>query len=245
MKAGVKVDIAYNLCFSVNSNAMKLSSSGQSPDRHQVLIRAYNNTILNSGWRRSKNLKGGSIFVEKNALASVYNNLIVNCKFMTKTPKLNVPDPDNGADHSSIVDYNFYASGSKEAANPNALGVFIPTSYAGYVFDDEDYWHDGRMGTPKIDENSLIATSAGAPDPMFVNYGFNTVALEEDMYNPTWDFHVQAGSPVVNGANGKTPRNAFSGDFAPFFGTTPLITVDGKEYKTPLPSAKYGAFGTN
>jgi len=242
MKAGVKVDIAYNLTFSVNSNGMKLSSSGQSPARHQAMIKAYNNTIVNSGWRRTKNLKGGSIFLEKGALAYVYNNLILNSKFMTKTPKLNQPDPDNGADHNSFVGHNFYASGTQQAVVPVTFGVSIPTAFAGYTFDDEDYWHDGRNDTPKIDETSLVATAPGSPNPNFVNFP-NTVALEEDMYDPSWDFHVQAGSPVLVGANGKTPRSTFTGDFAPYFGAVGL-TIDGKEYKSPAPSARYGAFGT-
>lgn len=246
MKAGVQVDIAYNLTFSVNSNALKLSSSGQGPTRHQAMIRAYNNTIVNSGWRRTKNLKGGSIFVEKGALASVYNNLIVNSKLMTKTPKFNVPNPDNGADHNSIIDYNFYASGSQTLTNTNLQtieGVTILTAYEGYTRDDSDYWHDGRNGTPIVDGNSLVAIAAGTPNPNFVNFGFNSVPLDSDTYNSSWDFHVQAGSPVLAGANGKTPRNNFSGDYAPYFGTTGL-TVGGKEYKTPAPSAFYGAFGT-
>ncbi|MCL2502552.1 MAG: hypothetical protein FWE99_05410, partial [Bacteroidales bacterium] len=70
----------------------------------------------------------------------------------------------------------------------------------------------------------------------------NGVPLGEDMFNPSWDFHVHAGSPVLVGANGKTPRNTFSGDFAPYFGSTGLV-IDGKEYKTPAPAARYGAFG--
>ena len=243
MKAGVQVDIAYNLTFAVNSNALKLSSSGESPARRQARIRAFNNTIVNSGWRRMKNTKGGSIFVEKNASASVYNNLIVNSKFMTKTPKWNQPDPSNGAHHSSIIDYNFYASGSQSTANTLDPNLY-PTAFAGYTFPDGDYWHDGRNGTTIVDGNSLVATSAGTPDPNFVNFGFNTVALDRDMYDASWDFRVQAGSPVLVGSGGKQPRNDFSGSFAPFFGATGL-TVGGVEYKTPAPSPRYGAFGTN
>jgi len=249
MKAGVQVDIAYNLTFSVNSNGMKLSSSGQSPDRHQALIRAYNNTIVNSGWRRTKNLKGGSIFLEQGALASVYNNLIVNSKLMSKTPNLENPSPNKGGcDHNSILDYNFYASGSQTLNNTNLRtieGVTILTAFAGYTHNDADYFHDGRLGTPIMDGNSLVATSAGAPEINFVNFGFNTVALDRDMFDYSWDFHVtSASSPVIAGANGKSPRNDFSGVYAPYFGNTPLMVVGGKEYKTPAPSARYGAFGT-
>ena len=253
MKAGVEVDIAYNLTFSVNSNALKLSSSGQGPGREQVVIRAYNNTIVNSGWRRTKNLKGGSIFLEKNALASVYNNLIVNSKLMLKTPSLNNPNPDNGAAWGSVVDYNFYASGSQTMTveELTKLAPSILTAFDGYTFNDPEYWHDwARYETdypsmPLIDKNSLVATSAGSPDPKFVNFPFNTVPLHEDMFNTAWNFHVAADSPVIHGHDGYSPKkDGFTDEsFAPRFGVGKGLTVDGKTYTTPPPSGHYGAFG--
>ena len=251
MKAGVKVDIAFNLCFSVNSNALKLSSSGQGPGRDQALIRAYNNTIVNSGWRRTKNLKGGSIFLEQGALASVYNNLIVNSKLMLKTPSLNNPTFNKGGcDHNSFVGYNFYASGSQQLTNPTLLtidGVTLTTAFAGYTYADEDYWHDWDnypANYPKIDQTSLVATAAGTPNPNFVNFPFNSVPLDRDLFDASWDFHVNAGSPVLVGAEGKEPKSApFTSEFVPYFGTTGLM-IDGKMYTTPAPKAQYGAFGT-
>ena len=246
MKAGVKVDIAFNLTFSVNSNGMKLSSSGQSPERDQAMIRAYNNTIVNSGWRRVKNVKGGSIFLEKGALASVYNNLILNSKMMAKTPKWNNPSPADGADHGSILDYNFYASGTQTMIGHPLLtvdGVTIESAFAGYTMTDNDYWHDGRNGTPALEQNSLIATGLGTPAITFRNFGFNSVPLHSDEYNSNWDFRVtSADSPVLVGANGKAPRNNFGGSYAPYFSGSGL-TIDGQTYRSPAPKAQYGAFG--
>ena len=66
VKSGCKVDVAGNIMFSPNTNGLKLSSSDQSEVRQQALINAYNNTIINSGWRRDGE-KGGSIYVEENA----------------------------------------------------------------------------------------------------------------------------------------------------------------------------------
>jgi len=51
IKAGVKADIAGNIMFSPNTNGLKLSSSGQSETRGQAVANAYNNTIVNAGWR--------------------------------------------------------------------------------------------------------------------------------------------------------------------------------------------------
>jgi hypothetical protein len=241
MKAGTKVDAAYNLIFSPNTNGFKLSSSGQddAAGRGQALIRAYNNTIINSGWRRN-GVKGGSIYVEKGALVSVFNNLMVNCKFMAMTPSFDKPSPTGGADNNSVIDYNFYSSGSQQSTlaqdTPNTL-----TSYMGYVSTQANYWHDGRNNTPKVDSHSLISASAGdaAKDPKFVSYGFSTVDLNSYTYVTTWDFHVQATSQVLTGA-----YSSFTGSYAPYFGTTG-ITVNGTEYKTPAPTARFGAFGTN
>ena len=52
VKAGCVVDVAGNVMFSPNTNGLKLSSSGQSETRDMAKIQAYNNTIINAGWRR-------------------------------------------------------------------------------------------------------------------------------------------------------------------------------------------------
>jgi hypothetical protein len=241
MKAGCKVDAAFNLIFSPNTNGLKLSSSGQddAAGRGQALIRAFNNTIINAGWRRN-GVKGGGAYVEKGALVSVYNNLFVNCKFMAMTPKLDQPSPTAGADKNSLIDYNFYASGSQQSTlaqdNPATL-----TSYMGYVSTQATYYHDGRLNTPKVDFHSIVSTSAGdaLKDPKFVSYGFNNVDLASFTYDNSWNFHVQASSPVLTGA-----YSAFTDAFAPYWSVSGL-TVNGAEYKTPSPAARFGAFGTN
>jgi hypothetical protein len=241
MKAGTKVDAAFNLIFSPNTNGLKLSSSGQddASGRTQALIKAFNNTIINSGWRRN-GVKGGSIYIEKGALVSVFNNLIVNSKFMAMTPKLELPGPSNGADNNSIINYNFYTSGSQQSTltqdNPNTL-----TSYMGYTSNQSAYYHDGRLGTSKIDFNSLVSASAGdaAKDPKFASFGFSSVALNSFTFDNSWNFKVQAGSPVLSGA-----WSDFTGAYAPYWSVTGL-TVNGLLYKTPVPVARFGAFGTN
>lgn len=241
MKAGTKVDAAFNLIFSPNTNGFKLSSAGQDDPsgRTQALIKAYNNTIIGAGWRRN-GIKGGAIYVEKGALVSVFNNLVVNCKFMAMTPSFDQPSITKGADQNSIIDYNFYASGSQQSplAQDNPLTL---TSYMGYVSTQANYWHDGRNTTPKIDLHSIVSASAGdvLRDPKFVNYGFNTVALSNFTYDNTWNFHVQAGSPVLTGA-----YSSFTGAYAPYWATTG-ITVNGVVYNSPSPVAQFGAFGIN
>jgi hypothetical protein len=96
VKSGCLVDACYNLIFSPNTNGFKLSNSGdRSP---QAKVYAYNNTIVNAGWRRPS-VKGGSIWIETSVNAKVYNNLMANCRFGMKNSK---------ADAQSAWDYNYY-----------------------------------------------------------------------------------------------------------------------------------------
>lgn len=89
--------------------------------------------------------------------------------------------------------------------------------------------------------HSIVSASVGdaAKDPKLVNYGFSTVALNSYTYDNSWNFRVQASSPVLTGA-----YSTFTGSYAPSWATTGL-TMNGVEYKTPAPAARFGAFGTN
>ena len=63
IKSGVQADVAFNVVYSPNTNALKLSNSGDRTP--QAYVVGYNNTIINAGWRRPTT-KGGSIWLEKN-----------------------------------------------------------------------------------------------------------------------------------------------------------------------------------
>ena len=244
VKSGCKVDVAGNIMFSPNTNGLKLSNSDQSEVRHQALIQAYNNTIINSGWRRDGE-KGGCIYVEEMANVSVFNNLLVNCKFRAITPAWSTPTEEDCYDReNSMVDYNYYASGnvksslvfSGEYEDDGEIlhysGAEYP--YQGYAYDHEEYDNE------KVDVNSKIAENAedaAAMDPDFVNYDINAdPALYE--WNDSWDFHVNAGSPVLEGAY--VPADAAR---KPFYFETGL-TVNGKTYTSPDVQPYFGAFGT-
>ena len=228
VKSGCKVDVAGNIMFSPNTNGLKLSSSDQSEVRHQALIQAYNNTIINSGWRRDGE-KGGCIYVEEMANVSVFNNLLVNCKFRAITPAWSTPTEEDCYDReNSMVDYNYYASGnvksslvfSGEYEDDGEIlhysGAEYP--YQGYAYDHEEYDNE------KVDVNSKIAENAedaAAMDPDFVNYDINAdPALYE--WNDSWDFHVNAGSPVLEGAY--VPADAAR---KPFYFETGLTDCSG------------------
>jgi hypothetical protein len=225
VKAGCKVDAAYNLMYSPNTNGFKLSNSGADGGaRFQAQINAYNNTIVNAGWRRDPNKpKGGSVWAESGCLVNVYNNLIVNCMFGSKAPNFG-ENASDGPDLNSKIDYNFYASGSAQSAVPQHIANGTVTAYDGFKTGVKDVvygTHDIRGNAP------------GDKNPQFVNFPFTNNSLLAYSYDNSWDFHLQAASPALSGA--KT-------DFSPYFISG--ITINGKLYKSPAPSAYFGAFGT-
>lgn len=235
VKAGCKVDVAYNLMFSPNTNGLKLSSSGQNDEagRKQALVCAYNNTIVNAGWRRD-GVKGGSVYVEKNALVSVFNNLMVNCKFKAMTPKWGKPAVDAGAASESVIDYNYYAAGSVSSNLPQDVEDQTTNSFLGYTTANKNVFTD------YIDLHSPVSASAGdaKTNPSFVNYDINAVGLLEYRYNDAWDFHVNASSPVLKGAYSGTDTK-----MQPYFAANAL-SVGGQSYVSEKAAARFGAFGT-
>ncbi|OJU51620.1 MAG: hypothetical protein BGN96_07850 [Bacteroidales bacterium 45-6] len=236
IKAGCKADIAFNVIYSPNTNGLKLSSSGQNDatGRYQAQVKAYNNTIINAGWRRD-GIKGGSAYIEKAALVAVYNNLIVNSKFKAMTPSWGTVSITAGCDTKSIIDYNFYASGSQQSTLPQDVTAGTTTAYLGYTLSNKNIY------PLYVDTHSKVSASAGdtASDPKFVSYPLNSDPLTSYTFNKGWDLHVQAGSPVLAGAYNGTDAVA-----APFYASTG-ITVNGITYKTPAPVARFGAFGSN
>ncbi len=142
LKSGVQADVSFNLIYSPNTNGMKLSNAGdRTPQLHVV---AYNNTIVNAGWRRPTT-KGGSIWVEKAAYVEMYNNLLVNDRYGVK----------------------------RDAGNPeDNRSKFANTFYYGYTQTGVDQFQPTAeiiAGT-----NDVISAKAGENDPKFVNYPLST-----------------------------------------------------------------------
>lgn len=243
VKSGCTVDVARNIMFSANTNGLKLSSSDQSEVRHQAKIQAYNNTIIGSGWRRDGE-KGGGIYVEENADAGVFNNLLVNCKFRATTPAWEEPGSEDCYDgEHSMIDYNYYASGTVESSivfsgeyeddGEMLLYSGVKFPYEGYAFNHE--WYD----TEKVDVHSVMAKTAEEAvslNPKFVNFDLNMDPASY-AFNDSWDFHLTSGSPALDASKTYT-----AGDRQPYFGTSGL-EVNGQTYTSPVIGAWFGAFG--
>ncbi len=243
VKSGCTVDVTRNIMFSANTNGLKLSSSDQSEVRHQAKIQAYNNTIIGSGWRRDGE-KGGGIYVEENADAGVFNNLLVNCKFRATTPAWEEPGSEDCYDgEHSMIDYNYYASGTVQSSifyegqyeddGEMLLYSGVKFPYEGYAFNHE--WYD----TEKVDVHSVMAKTAeeaASLDPKFVNFDLNMDPASYT-FNDSWDFHLTSGSPALDASKTYT-----AGDRQPYFGASGL-EVNGQTYTSPAISAWFGAFG--
>ena len=179
IKSGVLGDMAYNLIYSSSTNGPKWSNSGGlSP---QTDCDAYNNTIVNSGWRRNKSGRGGSVNIEKGARGKSYNNLIVNCKYGVR-----VVGGGSVADTANFVnDYNWYFGNEQMI-----IDEFYPDNG---ILSHKSSPHD-VIG--KVDQNN----------PQFVGYDVSTDKMD-DLDLKTLDFHLKAGSPALTGAfTGFTPR---------------------------------------
>ncbi len=145
IKSGVEADVCFNFIYSPNTNGLKLSNTGTRTP--QAYIIAYNNTIVNAGWRRPT-IKGGSIWVEQSVRAEVYNNLLANDKFGVKRDKT-LPE-DSRTKVANNLYYGYTADG---------VTGFQPST-------------EILTGT-----NDVISKVTGDNDPKFVNYPLATASL--------------------------------------------------------------------
>lgn len=148
-KSGCLADVAYNLVYSTNTNALKLSNSGDRTPQAYIIV--YNNTMLNTGWRRPS-AKGGSIWVEATVRADIFNNMFANTRFGIKR------DTKKAEDSRSQFSNNLYYGYSQTTVNQ-----FQPSA-------------EIIAGT-----NDIIGKNAGDNDPKFVNYPLNTDINNPDL----------------------------------------------------------------
>lgn len=231
IKAGVNGDFAYNLFFNGATNGLKTADTGPGT-RGNAHTNFYNNTFLNSGYRRAEPGRGGSLNYESNGFGDVHNNLIVNCRFGLRLVA--------GEDEPNVAKIN-YGHNYYYGAVQTIVDEFYPstsTSSVGLIGNDPR--------TPKP-----LTDVAGAPkenDPMFVNFDPSTFTFSGNSSISTdplrlniepipsgADFRLKAGSPALKG--GKT-------DFD--FVNATYTTLDGKlTFTPPAPQEFFGAFGSN
>ena len=77
LKTGVTGDIAYNVIWSSAGSAVKVGTD-KTILVPQTNVRIYNNTLVNNGFRRGAAEPGRGILVDVSAIATIFNNLMVN-----------------------------------------------------------------------------------------------------------------------------------------------------------------------
>jgi len=213
-KSDCLADLAYNFIYDPNTNGFKLSNSGMLNTQSDLYV--YNNTLVNTGWRRPK-IKDGSIWLEDNIKAHVFNNIL----FDTRHPiKQDVKKP---MDSTCVYTPNFIF-----ASTQAGIDEFVATEKNGVL--------NGA--------NDKMSTTPGTNNPNFESFtiqsnvdimaGVNGSSNVPQQYNSTWDFHLKTGSPALTGGNIT---------ITPHYNTNGL-TIDNVTYKSPAPAAYFGAYGT-
>ena len=227
VKSGCKLDVANNLIYNACTNALKLSNAGNSETVPLTDMTVYNNTIVNCGWRRSKNKKGGSIWVEKAARPVMVNNLIYDSRFGLKQPKQDGADMDN----SRMTPNYYFAStekGVEQMAKNASLGIWYDTDVYSSVAGEGDPLFRNFSQTPKININCEV------DDPM------EGAPLA---YDKSWNFTLLSGSPALVGGVTDFARIFPSG--LAFMGMKKVFFLDSANdqnyyFAAPLPSVRFG-----
>lgn len=225
-KSGCQADICYNVIYDANTNGFKLSNAGLSatiPASHLVI---YNNTLLNSGWRRPSK-KGGSIWLEANIYADLYNNLVADCRWGLKHSTSEMEDA------KSVLTPNYYFATTEAGAKQMQANA-----------------DDGILGFA----TDLKSATAGDKNPLFANFkqqsniNINVGGNAEGApvaYDKAWDFHLQAGSPALKG--GKTDfTRVYASSAIAFSGISTEIAKETgatSSYTSPAPAEYFGAKG--
>ena len=229
VKAGCKLDVANNIIYNACTNAFKLSNAGNSETIPLTEMTVYNNIVVDCGWRRAKNKKGGSVWVEKAAKPIFVNNLIYDSRFGLKQPK------QDGADmeHSRLTP-NYYFASTDKGVEQMAKGASL------------SIWYD----------TDIKSSVAGQLNPLFKNFKQSdkmNINCEIDLqekgaplaFDNTWNFEYQDNSPALSG--GVTDFSLLFPNGLPFFGLKKVNFLDTKNdmnyyFSAPLPRVRFGAW---
>ncbi|MGZ3757350.1 MAG: hypothetical protein ACXVAY_07365 [Mucilaginibacter sp.] len=240
-------NMAYNLIIGGATNGTKTASDGTTAGECQFAH--YNNTYVNDGFRNTGvyGARSGSVEIENNSRALVYNNLIVDCNFGVRIAggpggaKVYLADTTSSTTqlfNKTSYGYNFYYVDNVAMANQ-----IVPTSIAQPVVTHPQATDIPNMAALLGSSYTFGATYDGSSlvgknNPMFVNYplpaaaNFWVTQASVDNYN----FHLQSGSPAV----GKGTTTAFK----PITTGIPVDPNFGSSEIT-LPGADMGCYQLN
>lgn len=230
IKAGTSGDFAFNLFYNLATNGLKSADTGPG-ERGKCHTNFYNNTILNSGYRRSEPGRGAGLNYESDAYGDVYNNLLVNNRFGLRLV---------AGERQPRVESINYGYNWNYGAVQTTVDEFYPTTATASV---GLIGNDPRTPIPATD----VAGGPRDNNPMFENFdpstftfsGNSTISTDPLVRNispipANSDFHLKAGSPALTGG--------FT-NFEPVHAS--YTSLDGSlTFSPPAPRVFFGAFGT-
>ena len=229
VKAGCKLDVANNIIYNACTNAFKLSNAGNSETIPLTEMTVYNNTIVDCGWRRAKNKKGGSVWVEKAAKPIFVNNLIYDSRYGLKQPK------QDGADmeHSRLTP-NYYFASTDKGVEQMAKGASL------------SIWYDTDIKSSVAGQLNPLFKNFKQSDKMNINCEIDLLEKGAPLaFDKTWNFEYQDNSPALSG--GVTDFARLFPEGLPFFGMKQVNFLDKNNdqnyyFSAPLPRARFGAW---
>lgn len=230
VKSGCTLDVAFNLIYNACTNAFKLSDGGVEKNFASKLV-IYNNTIVDCGWRRTKNKKGGNVWLEKGIAPVFVNNLMVDNRYGIRQPK-----KDGGDIANSVLAPNYFFASTADGVKQQTKGFSMLV------------WDDANIVNTAPEDLSKLFLSFAQSDKMNINCESDDVAKGAPLaWNSGWDFHLKAGAVALSGATSSVARNFVTG--LPFFGMKKVKWVDSDNdqnyyFTAPMASAFFGAFGT-
>ncbi len=261
VKAGSVGNYAYNLTIGSATNGPKASNKGT--NKPQANVYMYNNTILNSGYRRDKPGRGGSLNFEEGAKGLAFNNIVVNCKYGLRiltadkgssSQYSNNPLPPADFTNPNITyGNNLYYVDNVELANqiyPIESGTGMP---AGANADIPNFSTLGITLTSTFPLSKSVVTiydgakavQASGTNPLFKTFTLPATKPSDIAYASGFDFNLQSGSPAIGkGFTGFPPITTLSSTDANNTTTTitlPISANFGSSSITP-PNKDLGAY---
>lgn len=230
IKSGCTLDIAYNLIYNACTNAFKLSDSGVEKNFASKLV-IFNNTALDCGWRRSKNKKGGNVWLEKGIAPVFVNNLLVDNRFGIRQP-----DKDGGDIANSVLAPNYLFASNDSVVKQQAKGYKMTV------------WNDANITSSAPEDLSKLFVNFAQNSKMNINCESDK---EEDgaplAWRSAWDFRLLPGAVALTGGTTNVVRNFPTG--LAFFGMKKVKWANNADdqnyyFTAPAPNTHFGAFGT-
>ncbi|HVI44902.1 MAG TPA: hypothetical protein VM802_08530 [Chitinophaga sp.] len=140
IKSGSIGDVAYNVAIGAATNAFKVSNSGDKTVQANVYV--YNNTMVNCGFRQTKEGRGGGINFEALAKGKAFNNLFINCRVSMRV----VGGAGTGADLENLSYGNnlYYGNASTLFSQFNAtdgVSTFQPGDIHGNIKENNPLFY--------------------------------------------------------------------------------------------------------